>query len=57
MWLSYILFQRGLFPHVRRCGGWPETRPTNLSRGGEVFAYNVQPWAWEYLNSHPRLLE
>jgi hypothetical protein len=20
-------------------------------------AHNVQPWAWEYLNSHPNLLE
>lgn len=32
-------------------------RPSSLSRSGEVFAYNVQPWAWEYLSSHPTLLE
>jgi hypothetical protein len=32
-------------------------RPTNLSRGHDIFAYNVLPWAWEYLNSHPKLLE
>ncbi len=23
----------------------------------EEWAYNIQPWAWEYLNSHPELLK
>jgi hypothetical protein len=32
-------------------------RSSSLSRSYDVFAYNVQPWAWEYLNSHPKLLE
>jgi hypothetical protein len=31
-------------------------RSSNLSRGGTVFAYNIQPWAWDYLNKHKKLL-
>jgi len=22
-----------------------------------TFAYNIQPWAWEYLKEHPEVLE
>ena len=31
-------------------------RSTTLSKSGDYFAYNIQPWAWEYLNSHPGLV-
>jgi hypothetical protein len=31
-------------------------RASSLSRGWDEFAYNIQPWAWEYLNKHPKLL-
>jgi hypothetical protein len=31
-------------------------RATVLSRGWDEFAYNIQPWAWEYLNKHRKLL-
>ena len=31
-------------------------RASNLSRFWDVFAYNIQPWAWEYLNKLPKLL-
>ena len=24
---------------------------------GFIFPYNIQPWAWEYLNKHPELLD
>lgn len=32
-------------------------RATSISREGEWFDYNIQPWAWEHLNDHPELLE
>ncbi len=32
-------------------------RSSSLSLSYTTFAYNLQPWAWEYLNSHPRLLD
>ncbi len=31
-------------------------RASSLSCGWDVFAYNLQPWAWDYLNKHPKLL-
>jgi hypothetical protein len=31
-------------------------RASSLSKSYDYFAYNIQPWAWEYLNKHPRLL-
>jgi len=31
-------------------------RARNLSRMGGYFACNIQPWAWEYLNEHRKLL-
>jgi len=31
-------------------------RAGNMSNGGTYFSYNIQPWAWEYLNKHPELL-
>ena len=31
-------------------------RATVLSCGWDEFAYNIQPWAWEYLNKHRKLL-
>lgn len=31
-------------------------RASNLSQGGTRFAYNIQPWAWNYLRDHPELL-
>lgn len=30
---------------------------SNTGRLPRGFAYNIQPWAWEYLNENPRLLE
>lgn len=32
-------------------------RTSILSQGGVYFSYNIQPWAWEYLNKHSKLLE
>lgn len=32
-------------------------RATVLSRGWDEFAYNIQHWAWEYLNKNPKLLQ
>lgn len=32
-------------------------RAADLSQGYEIFAYNLQPWAWIYLNNNPHLLE
>jgi hypothetical protein len=32
-------------------------RAANISKSGMSFAYNLQPWAWKYLNEHPELLE
>ena len=31
--------------------------PSRLSRRGYVFAYNIKPWAWEYLKENKHLLE
>lgn len=31
-------------------------RAAAMSNGGTYFSYNIQPWAWEYLNKHPELL-
>lgn len=31
-------------------------RAAVLSRGWDSFAYNIQPWAWDYLNENPKLL-
>lgn len=32
-------------------------RAANISRGDIYFDYNIQPWAWTYLNKHPHFLE
>lgn len=32
-------------------------RASNLSKGLTLFSYNIQPWAWDYLNKHKNLLE
>lgn len=32
-------------------------RASSLSSYYTNFPYNIQPWAWEYLNQHPDLLE
>jgi len=32
-------------------------RASNLGQYMDFFAYNIQPWAWDYLNKHPELLE
>jgi hypothetical protein len=32
-------------------------RASSLGEYVDAFAYNIQPWAWEYLNKHPELLE
>ncbi|MGG3159779.1 superinfection exclusion B family protein [Priestia megaterium] len=32
-------------------------RSSNMSQGMEYFSYNIQPWAWEFLNKHPHLVE
>ena len=29
----------------------------NISVGLTIFAYNIRPWAWDYLREHPELLE
>jgi Super-infection exclusion protein B len=31
-------------------------RSSSVGRMGSGFAYNIQPWAWEYLREHPELL-
>lgn len=31
-------------------------RATNVSQIGQVFPYNLQPWAWYYLKRHPELV-
>jgi transposase len=31
-------------------------RASTLSSFLDHFAYNIQPWAWDYLNDHPKLL-
>ena len=31
-------------------------RAGTMSNGGTYFSYNIQPWAWKYLNKHPELL-
>lgn len=31
-------------------------RSSNVARGVDRWAYNIQPWAWEYLNKHRNLL-
>lgn len=31
-------------------------RASVLSRSWDSFAYNIQPWAWDYLNENPKLL-
>ena len=30
---------------------------SQLGAGGITFPYNIQPWAWTYLNKHPEILE
>lgn len=32
-------------------------RSSSLGHMGGYFAYNIQPWAWEYLRENPELLE
>jgi hypothetical protein len=32
-------------------------RASNLSHHYNVFPYNIQPWAWEYLTKNPELLK
>jgi len=32
-------------------------RASNLGDYLDGFAYNIQPWAWEYLNDHPEVLD
>jgi len=32
-------------------------RSSSLAYHYNVFPYNIQPWAWEYLNEHPECLE
>ena len=31
-------------------------RSSSLGTFADFFAFNIQPWAWEYLNEHPELL-
>ena len=31
-------------------------RASSLGQSFDYFAYNIHPWAWEYLNAHPKLL-
>jgi Super-infection exclusion protein B len=31
-------------------------RSSNMSALGTTFPFNIQPWAWDYLNEHPELL-
>lgn len=30
---------------------------SNISHGWTIFSYNIQPWAWDYLNKHKELLK
>lgn len=32
-------------------------RASNVGSSGAGFPFNVQPWAWDYLQKHPELLE
>ena len=32
-------------------------RSSSIGSMGSGFAYNIQPWAWEYLKRHPEALE
>ena len=32
-------------------------RSSSLGTADAYFAYNIQPWAWDYLKKHPELLE
>lgn len=32
-------------------------RASTISHGGTDFDYNIQPWAWEYLQQNPHLIE
>lgn len=32
-------------------------RSSNMAYHYNVFPYNIQPWAWQYLNEHPECLE
>ena len=38
-------------------GGMILFRPSNVSRVRATFAYNIQPWAWEYLQKKPHIIE
>jgi hypothetical protein len=31
-------------------------RASSLGQSFDYFAYNIQPWAWEYLNKNRKLL-
>jgi hypothetical protein len=31
-------------------------RASSLGQSSDYFAYNIQPWAWEYLNKHRKVL-
>jgi hypothetical protein len=32
-------------------------RASSLGSVADYFPYNIQPWAWDYLNNHPEVLE
>jgi len=32
-------------------------RASNMAHYHDVFPYNIQPWAWEYLSKNPELLK
>jgi len=32
-------------------------RPSNVSSHYTTWAYNIQPWVWDYLNKHPDLVK
>ncbi|QTH63356.1 superinfection exclusion B family protein [Psychrosphaera ytuae] len=32
-------------------------RASNLAHYHDVFPYNIQPWAWDYLNKNPELIK
>ena len=32
-------------------------RACDISKGFTDFDYNIQPWAWDYLNKHKEILE
>ncbi|ETJ47403.1 superinfection exclusion B family protein [Pseudoalteromonas agarivorans] len=32
-------------------------RASNMAHYHDVFPYNIQPWAWDYLNKNPELLK